>query len=166
MEEGRHYDVVIVGAGISGISAAYYMKRQCPDLTFTVLEGRSNLGGRAKSKFYSHVCVCVCVCAPACLHMCVHVCACVRACTCESGSFYAGRLSLYALLRPRFTQCPDVFLDTRTHPCQYPHTYARAHVLGTWDFFKYPGIRSDSDMFTFGFSWRPVTPHPSLRFLV
>jgi cation diffusion facilitator CzcD-associated flavoprotein CzcO len=26
---------------------------------------------------------------------------------------------------------------------------------GTWDLFKYPGIRSDSDMFTFGFSWRP-----------
>ncbi|MFA6298735.1 MAG: NAD(P)/FAD-dependent oxidoreductase [Nocardioides sp.] len=26
---------------------------------------------------------------------------------------------------------------------------------GTWDLFKYPGIRSDSDMFTFGFPWRP-----------
>ncbi len=26
---------------------------------------------------------------------------------------------------------------------------------GTWDLFKYPGIRSDSDMFTFGFHWRP-----------
>jgi monooxygenase len=26
---------------------------------------------------------------------------------------------------------------------------------GTWDLFSYPGIRSDSDMFTFGFSWRP-----------
>jgi monooxygenase len=26
---------------------------------------------------------------------------------------------------------------------------------GTWDLFRYPGIRSDSDMFTFGFSWRP-----------
>ena len=26
---------------------------------------------------------------------------------------------------------------------------------GTWDLFKYPGIRSDSDMFTFGFQWRP-----------
>lgn len=106
MDEGRHYDVVIVGAGISGISAAYYMKRQCPDLTFTVLEGRSNLGGRAKVKVLLSsiavhhpmvVCVCVCVCLPACLHMCVHVCACVRACTCESGSFYAGRLSLLRL---------------------------------------------------------------------
>ena len=26
---------------------------------------------------------------------------------------------------------------------------------GTWDLFKYPGIRSDSDMFTFGFAHRP-----------
>ena len=26
----------------------------------------------------------------------------------------------------------------------------RSNIGGTWDFFKYPGIRSDSDMFTFG----------------
>jgi monooxygenase len=26
---------------------------------------------------------------------------------------------------------------------------------GTWDLFRYPGIRSDSDMFTFGYTWRP-----------
>jgi cation diffusion facilitator CzcD-associated flavoprotein CzcO len=32
---------------------------------------------------------------------------------------------------------------------------ARAVSGGTWDLFRYPGIRSDSDMFTFGFSWRP-----------
>ena len=30
----------------------------------------------------------------------------------------------------------------------------RDNIGGTWDFFKYPGIRSDSDMFTFGFSWK------------
>ena len=30
----------------------------------------------------------------------------------------------------------------------------RSNLGGTWDFFKYPGIRSDSDMFTFGFSWK------------
>lgn len=30
----------------------------------------------------------------------------------------------------------------------------RSNIGGTWDFFKYPGIRSDSDMFTFGFSWK------------
>ena len=32
---------------------------------------------------------------------------------------------------------------------------AREASGGTWDLFKYPGIRSDSDMFTFGFRWRP-----------
>ena len=37
----------------------------------------------------------------------------------------------------------------------------RSNIGGTWDFFKYPGIRSDSDMYTFGFSWkiwRTATP--------
>ena len=32
---------------------------------------------------------------------------------------------------------------------------AREASGGTWDLFKYPGVRSDSDMFTFGFGWRP-----------
>ena len=32
---------------------------------------------------------------------------------------------------------------------------ARAVSGGTWDLFRYPGIRSDSDMFTFGYRWRP-----------
>lgn len=32
---------------------------------------------------------------------------------------------------------------------------ARSSLGGTWDFFKYPGIRSDSDIYTFGFSWKP-----------
>lgn len=31
----------------------------------------------------------------------------------------------------------------------------RGSLGGTWDFFRYPGIRSDSDIFTFGFSWKP-----------
>eukprot|EP00041_Stephanoeca_diplocostata_P017403 m.349486 g.349486 ORF g.349486 m.349486 type:complete len:260 (-) comp20689_c1_seq1:1887-2666(-) len=66
------YDVVIVGAGISGISGAYYMKKICPKLRFLVIERRENIGG-------------------------------------------------------------------------------------TWDLFKYPGIRSDSSMWTFGFSWKPWT---------
>ena len=68
----RHYDVLIVGAGISGISAAYYMKDMCPDKSFAILEGRESIGG-------------------------------------------------------------------------------------TWDLFKYPGIRSDSDMYTLGFAFRPWT---------
>lgn len=32
---------------------------------------------------------------------------------------------------------------------------ARDDIGGTWDLFKYPGIRSDSDMYTFGFAWHP-----------
>ncbi|KAL3440185.1 hypothetical protein BJX65DRAFT_300667 [Aspergillus insuetus] len=32
---------------------------------------------------------------------------------------------------------------------------SRDNIGGTWDLFKYPGIRSDSDLFTFGFQWHP-----------
>jgi monooxygenase len=65
-----HFDTIIIGAGISGISAAYYMQTDCPSQTYTILEGRGNIGG-------------------------------------------------------------------------------------TWDLFRYPGIRSDSDMYTFGFAFKP-----------
>ncbi len=67
-----HFDVLIVGAGISGISAAYHLQTRCPKKTYAILEGRENLGG-------------------------------------------------------------------------------------TWDLFRYPGIRSDSDMYTLGYSFRPWT---------
>ena len=65
----QHYDSIIIGAGISGISAAYHLQRYQKNKTFRVLERRENLGG-------------------------------------------------------------------------------------TWDLFNYPGIRSDSDMHTFGFNFR------------
>ncbi|KAL4971481.1 hypothetical protein BDW66DRAFT_146074 [Aspergillus desertorum] len=68
--EMTDYDVVIVGAGISGINSAYRLQTQLPHLRYTILEARGSLGG-------------------------------------------------------------------------------------TWDLFKYPGIRSDSDLFTFGFAWHP-----------
>ena len=64
------YDAVIVGAGISGISAAYHFQKQCSSKRYRILERRDHLGG-------------------------------------------------------------------------------------TWDLFNYPGIRSDSDMYTFGFSFKP-----------
>ena len=66
----EHVDVLVIGAGISGISAAHHLQTQCPDKSFLILEGRDSIGG-------------------------------------------------------------------------------------TWDLFKYPGIRSDSDMYTLGFSFRP-----------
>ena len=67
---GAYIDVAIIGAGISGISAATHLKNKCPNKSFQVFEKRSAIGG-------------------------------------------------------------------------------------TWDLFKYPGIRSDSDMFTLGFSFKP-----------
>ncbi|UIJ44115.1 NAD(P)/FAD-dependent oxidoreductase [Sphingomonas cannabina] len=68
----EHFDVVVVGAGISGIGAGYFLQSRCPDRSYVILEGRERLGG-------------------------------------------------------------------------------------TWDLFRYPGIRSDSDMFTLGYSFRPWT---------
>ena len=68
----EHFDVLVIGAGISGISAGYHLQTECPRRTYAILEGRSTLGG-------------------------------------------------------------------------------------TWDLFRYPGIRSDSDMYTLGYSFRPWT---------
>ena len=68
----EHFDVLIVGAGISGVGAAYHLQANCPTKTYAILEGRAAMGG-------------------------------------------------------------------------------------TWDLFRYPGIRSDSDMYTLGYSFRPWT---------
>ena len=68
----EHFDVVIVGAGISGIGAGYHLQQNCADRSYVILEGRHDLGG-------------------------------------------------------------------------------------TWDLFRYPGVRSDSDMHTLGYSFKPWT---------
>jgi monooxygenase len=65
-------DVLVVGAGISGIGAGYHLQKLCPDRSYAILEARRDLGG-------------------------------------------------------------------------------------TWDLFRYPGVRSDSDMHTLGYSFRPWT---------
>src|SRR5690349_7219659 len=39
------FDVLIVGAGISGIGAAYHLSTQCPGTTFVVLESQASYGG-------------------------------------------------------------------------------------------------------------------------
>ena len=67
---GRVFDVLIIGAGISGIGCACHLKRELPGKTFAILEARADLGG-------------------------------------------------------------------------------------TWDLFKYPGIRSDSDLHTFSYEFKP-----------
>lgn len=41
----QHFDVLIVGAGISGISAAYHLQDQCPDKTYAILENQESFGG-------------------------------------------------------------------------------------------------------------------------
>ncbi|HEX8512297.1 MAG TPA: NAD(P)/FAD-dependent oxidoreductase [Allosphingosinicella sp.] len=66
----EHFDVLFVGAGLSGIGAAYHLQEGSPGHTYVILEGREAIGG-------------------------------------------------------------------------------------TWDLFRYPGIRSDSDMYTLGYSFRP-----------
>jgi monooxygenase len=65
-----HVDVIIVGAGLSGVGGACHLRRECPEKSFAVLEGREEMGG-------------------------------------------------------------------------------------TWDLFRYPGVRSDSDMYTLGYRFRP-----------
>jgi cation diffusion facilitator CzcD-associated flavoprotein CzcO len=44
-QEAEHVDVLIVGAGISGIGAAYHLNRQCPGTRFVVLESQATFGG-------------------------------------------------------------------------------------------------------------------------
>ena len=68
----NHVDVIIMGAGLSGIGAACHLQRNCPDKTYIILEARNSMGG-------------------------------------------------------------------------------------TWDLFRYPGIRSDSDMYTLGYNFKPWT---------
>jgi monooxygenase len=80
----EQYDVLIVGAGLSGIGMACHLAMECPDQRYAILERRNAVGG-------------------------------------------------------------------------------------TWDLFRYPGIRSDSDMFSFGYSFRPwnelkvLADGPSIR---
>ena len=40
------YDVLIVGAGVSGATAAYTLKKQCPELKILIIEGKDRVGGR------------------------------------------------------------------------------------------------------------------------
>lgn len=66
----EHFDVLIIGAGLSGIGAGYHLQTECPSKSYAILEARDAIGG-------------------------------------------------------------------------------------TWDLFRYPGIRSDSDMYTLGYPFRP-----------
>ncbi|MGA7803688.1 NAD(P)-binding protein, partial [Bradyrhizobium sp.] len=41
----EHFDVLIVGAGLSGIGAGYHLQQKCPNKRFIILEGRDCIGG-------------------------------------------------------------------------------------------------------------------------
>ena len=43
--DARHVDVLIVGAGISGIGGAHHLQEQCPDKSFVILESMETYGG-------------------------------------------------------------------------------------------------------------------------
>lgn len=44
-QQDHHFDVIVVGAGLSGIGAAYYLQTRCPAKSFTLLEAREEIGG-------------------------------------------------------------------------------------------------------------------------
>jgi cation diffusion facilitator CzcD-associated flavoprotein CzcO len=48
----EHFDVVIVGAGISGVGAAYHLTKQCPGTSFVVLETQNSFGGTWRTHRY------------------------------------------------------------------------------------------------------------------
>ena len=45
MEGEKHFDCLILGAGISGLSVAYHVQKHCKWAKYAILERRSNLGG-------------------------------------------------------------------------------------------------------------------------
>ena len=52
------FDVLVVGAGISGIGAGYHLQKKCPNSSFVILEGRDKIGGTwdlFKSVSYTHL---------------------------------------------------------------------------------------------------------------
>lgn len=46
MSGSSHFDVIIIGAGLSGVCAAYHLKKTCPNKSVLVLEGRDRIGGK------------------------------------------------------------------------------------------------------------------------
>ena len=50
--EVEHFDVLIVGAGISGVGGAYHLTQQCPDKSFVMIETMGSFGGTWKTHTY------------------------------------------------------------------------------------------------------------------
>ncbi len=51
----EHFDVLIVGAGISGVGGAYHLTHQCPETSFVVLEAQESFGGTWRTHRYPGV---------------------------------------------------------------------------------------------------------------
>ena len=45
MPSPEHFDVLIVGAGLSGIGAGFHLQQKCPGKSYVILEGRDCIGG-------------------------------------------------------------------------------------------------------------------------
>src|SRR3569833_3446513 len=45
IDTAEHFDVLIVGAGLSGIGAGYHLQEKCPGKSYVILEGRDCIGG-------------------------------------------------------------------------------------------------------------------------
>jgi monooxygenase len=54
------------------------------------------------------------------------------------------------------------YLTTRLPGHSFAILEGRDAIGGTWDLFRFPGIRSDSDLFTFGFGFKPWTSNKSI----
>ncbi len=51
-QAAEHFDVLIVGAGISGVGGAYHLRQQCPGLSLVVLEAQDGFGGTWRTHRY------------------------------------------------------------------------------------------------------------------
>ena len=51
-QAAEHFDVLIVGAGISGVGGAYHLRQQCPGLSFVLLEAQDGFGGTWRTHRY------------------------------------------------------------------------------------------------------------------
>src|SRR5213592_3953388 len=54
-QQTEHFDVLIVGAGISGVGAAYHLTKQCPGTSFVALEAQDTFGGTWRTHRYPGV---------------------------------------------------------------------------------------------------------------
>ena len=76
---------------------------------------------------------------------------------CERKRFYMGAEQVDVLIVGAGLSgiAAGYYLQTRCPKKSYAIIEARDAIGGTWDLFRYPGVRSDSDMFTLGYSFGP-----------